>query len=97
MMTNALQSLFADASAGHQGRLVTHGAQQAAQQGPAGPTGPSKSAAMQSMSQMALLRVAAAEYPSAPQDLACTLYARSCDASHCSLKMQALLIIERHE
>ena len=66
IMANILQTLLGGASSSHQGLLVTQGAHQAAQQGPAGPRGPSKAAAMQSMSQMALLRVAAAEYPSAP-------------------------------
>ena len=63
VMANILQTLFGEAAAGHQGLLVTTGAQQAAQQWPGGPHGPSKAAAMQGMSQMALLRVAAAEYP----------------------------------
>ena len=63
VMANVLQTLFSEASSGHQGLLVTKGAQQAAQQGPGGPCGRSKAAAMQGMSQMALLRVAAAEHP----------------------------------
>ena len=74
VQANMLQTLFGAASAGHQGTLSTHGATQHSQQGAGGPRGCARGAAMQGMASMALLRVAAAEYPgalSAVEDSCC--------------------------
>ena len=88
VMAHVLQTLFGEASVGHQGLLVTQGAQQAAQQGPGGPCGLAKAAAMQGMSQMALLRVAAAEYPGTV--LAVLRCASSCTGQGCGLNTARL-------
>lgn len=65
MQANMLQTLFGAAAAGHRGLLTTHGAFQDGQRGAAGSATASRAAAMQGMASMALLRVAAAEFPGA--------------------------------